>query len=101
MSGRRRRLAPQLIGQSIACDELVGVEQQEPQQRALSTRPNRQLPAIIVEDFERAKQTKVQRSCDRTTRISTRKDVAPMVLAVRITAQLIVELPAGRKLLLH
>ena len=70
----RRRLSPQLIHQPIALDQLVGSQDQQGQQGALSPRTNRKLDAAIADGLERAKQAKVQSCNNRNTGSLPRKD---------------------------
>ena len=50
-----RRLAPQLLDQPIARDQLVGPEDQQRQQSALSARTDLKLKTTIADDLKRAK----------------------------------------------
>jgi hypothetical protein len=55
VGGRRRILAPELLHEPVARNELVGPQDQQCQQGALSPRSDRKHPAAIAGDLERAK----------------------------------------------
>ena len=70
---RGRRLSPQLLHQAIARDQLVGAQEQQSQQGALSPRANRNREAAIIDGLQWAKQPEVHSWSNRNTASRLRK----------------------------